>query len=174
MESPSKKVTSSDVGPTLIAPLGGYEESPTTILTSYKLGLQGNKEGMESTHPPDIDLCHVELKDLCVELNEIPSVLITPVVMDNSVATFDKLCDQTIETSIVLRAPTAKHDSLHDLCAPRKLKETEIEPRDLIFEPGLDHVQLIKHDDVPARIPGTNSLYSILMDPPMPLSHART
>ena len=46
MEPPSKKVASFDVTPTTIAPLGAYEESPSTILTSYQLGLQGNKEGV--------------------------------------------------------------------------------------------------------------------------------
>ena len=69
-----------------------------------------------------------------------------------------------------MSAPIVEYDFTIDLGAPTELKAG---PCDLIVRYGLDHIQLIKHDEVLARISRANSLYSILMDAPMPLSHAR-
>ena len=96
----------------------------------------------------------------------MPSVLITPVVLDNCVANFDKLCHIKTETPIV------KSNSLIDLGAPTELKATKIDPCDLIVQSGLDHIKLVKYDEVLAKISHANSLYSSFLDPLMPLSHA--
>lgn len=174
MEFPSKKVTSSPAPPTMTAPLEDHEASLPPVPTPYEPDLQGNSKGTNFLSPHEIDECLVELNTPCVEISAIAKDLLTPPVLDDYLTPLSLPCEQTMKIFNVLRAPIVESDSLIDLSAPTKLKATEIEPCHLIIKSGLDHIQLVKHDEVIARLSHASSLYSILMDPSMCLSHART
>jgi hypothetical protein len=92
----------------------------------------------------------------CVQINEIDSGLSAPSADFNS--------------SIVTGAQI---EIFVDETAPTKLIADANEPCDLVVQPDFDHIQLVKSNEVLARILHDNSLFSITMDLPISLSHAR-
>lgn len=60
-----------------------------------------------------------------------------------------------------------------DLGVPIGLLVVENEPCNMKAQSNLDHIQLVRYDEVFIRITHVNSLFSVIMDPPMPSPHAR-
>ena len=73
-----------------------------------------------------------------------------------------------------MSAPIAEFNSSIDMSAPDEIIVAANKPCDLTHKYDLDHIKLIRHDEVLARISQDTFLWSIAMDPPMSFSHART
>jgi hypothetical protein len=57
------------------------------------------------------------------------------------------------------------------MSAQNKILANDNASCDLIFDCSLDHIKLVKFNEVLAVISHANSLFSITMDPPISLSH---
>jgi hypothetical protein len=82
-------------------------------------------------------------------------------------------CVQTNEIDGGLSAPSAGFTSSIVMDAPIEVISDENGTSGCIFESDLDDIKLVKNNEVMARICHTKSLFSVMMDAPMTLSHAR-
>jgi hypothetical protein len=80
---------------------------------------------------------------------------------------------QTYEIDASLSAPSADLISSIDMGTPTTIIVVENETSDLIIKSDLDHIKLVRNNDVLARICHANALFFVTMDPPMSLPHAR-
>jgi hypothetical protein len=172
MESPSPTLTKDNfypIPPTMIA-------VPTTLERES----QGNNIGNGFLPTHEIDHCHDDLNMSCLELDV--DALDTQLVIEDSID-LNVTCVQINEIDSGLSAPSADFNSsivtgaqieiFVDESAPTKLIADANEPCDLVVQPDFDHIQLVKSNEVLARILHDNSLFSITMDLPISLSHAR-
>jgi hypothetical protein len=139
------------------------------VPTSLEAELKGNNKGTSILPTHEIEPCHVAATIQCVAPR---SDLVPPFVLEDRATDLNSLCDQTIETSTILSAPIAETNCYSNLSAPDDLN-VETEPCDFIVESDLDHIKLFIHDEEIARNFHNTSIWSILMDPPMCLSHDR-
>jgi hypothetical protein len=135
---------------------------------SPHLDLRGNNKGTIVIPSREIDMCTTELNTPCVEL----PALIIPYILEVNTTDFNSLCDQIPEITVVLGASNIENIVSFDLSASIEFN-AENETCDLIVEPVLDHLQLVKNNEVLAKIFHANSLFSVMIDPPISLSHAR-
>ena len=147
-----------------------YDKPQSTISTSSEADIHGNYKGTDDIPSHEIDLFPGDLDNSCVELSVD---LVTPSVVEDSVTDFTLPCDQPREIDDVLSAPLAEINSSFDLIVHNELSVDTNEPLNLLVPPNLDHIKLVRHDDVLAKIAHENSWWSIKLDPPMSLSHAR-
>ena len=112
---------------------------------------------------------HDDLSTSCVEL---PVVLIPHPVLEDIVTDLHIPCGQTIMIPTHLSAPIAEINSYVDISAPSEIIAAANAPRDLPITSDLDHIKLVRHDDAEAINSFQPSLWSIMLDPPMSLSHA--
>jgi hypothetical protein len=84
-----------------------------------------------------------------------------------------KPCYQIYEIPTGLSAPSADLSSFVKRSALPAIMADEIEPCDLRVQSDLDHIKLVKKNEVMARICHATSLFSFIMDPPISLSRAR-
>ena len=145
------------------------EPSPPVVPTSSETDQQGNSKGTESISPHETHECRTELNMSCDEADD----MITPPILEDIVDDLNLPCDQIPAIRTVLSAPLAEINSSFDLNVHNKLRVDTNGPLDLLVPPDLDHIKLIRHDDVLADISHENSLWSIKLDPPISLSHAR-
>jgi hypothetical protein len=129
--------------------------------------VRGNNKG---TIVPsrEIDMRTTELHTPCVEL----PTLSTPYILEVNTTDFNSLCDQIPEITIVLGASNIENIVSFDLSESIEFN-AENKTCDLIVEPVLDHIQLVKNNEVLAKIFHANSLFSVMIDPSISLSHAR-
>jgi hypothetical protein len=123
--------------------------------------LLSQKKGTNFVPPYEIDECHVDLNISCAEIE------------NNQATDWHIQCVQLTEKASVLSAPTSELALSVDLSAPTKLIADANELCDLTIEADMDHIILVKINEVMARICHAKSLFSGTMDPPMSLSHAR-
>ena len=156
------------------------DESPPTVPPSFETVVQGSSKGTDII--AEIDQCPIDLTMPCVE---IPVDLHAPHVLDECVADLDSPCAEIISMPTVLSAtiaetnsysamsaPIAATDSSTDSNAPVEIN-VENELCDMTTEYDLDHITLVRHDEVVDKIAHDTSLWSIMLDPPMFLSHAK-
>jgi hypothetical protein len=111
------------------------------------LDSEGNNKGIDFVPPHDIDECHIELNISCVV---IENDLVTP---------HNFPCDQTNEIDAGSSAHIADFNCSIEISAPAEITANEIEPCDLLVESDLDHIKLVKNDEVLARICHGNCLF---------------
>ena len=131
--------------------------SPLRVPTSSELTIRGNDKGTDLPPPHDYDECLVNLNAPC---DELPTTLITPPILEDYVDDLTLPCDQTTAITTILSSPI-------------ELIIDEKEPCDSVTKSDLDQVQLISHEDVLSTILHANYLYSVVLNSPMPLSHAK-
>jgi hypothetical protein len=103
----------------------------------------------------------------CDQTTEINSGLSAPVAKNNV------LEDCVNNLPPILSAPLVEVNSFIDISAQTKILAIANELCDLIVECSLDHIKLLKNNEVLAKISQANSLFCVMMDPPISLSHAR-
>jgi hypothetical protein len=82
-------------------------------------------------------------------------------------------CNEIIEIPAIFSTPISEVNFSIDVSENNELITATIDPCNLTIKLDLDHIKLIRHDGDLAKISHDNSFWSILMDPPMPLLHAR-
>jgi hypothetical protein len=97
----------------------------------------------------------------------------TSLVLDDQATDWHVRCVQLTEKTSALSAPTSALASSVELSAPTKFIAVANILCDLTIEADMDHIKLVKNNEVMARICHAKSLFFVIMDPPMPLSHAR-
>jgi hypothetical protein len=143
--------------------------SPPMVPTSSESDSQENNKGIDFVPPHDVDKCHVDLNISCVE---IENNLLTPLVLDDQATDWHVRSVQLTEKTSVFSAPTSELASSVELSAPSKLIADVKALCDLTIESDLDHIKMVKTNEVLATILHARSLFSVMMDPPMSLSHA--
>jgi hypothetical protein len=144
--------------------------SPTRVPTSSESDSQGNNKCTNFVLSHEIDESPVDLNISCAE---IENNLLTSLVLDDQATDWYIRCVQVTEKTSVLSAPTTELVSSVDLSTPPEIISDENESCDLIFGSDLNHIKLVSNNEVLARLCQANSLFSVLMDPPISLSHAR-
>jgi hypothetical protein len=120
--------------------------------------------------PHGITVCDDGLDTLCdaSSIDLVPRPVIEGVVADLTTS-----CDQTFDITTTLRAPITKISSFVDL----NLHNTKITDENATYylppKSDLGHIHLVRHEEDLTRIFHGTSIWSIRMDPPMSLSHAR-
>jgi hypothetical protein len=154
------------------------------------MDLQGNGKGTDFV--PSHDECSIVLDISCAE---VTNDLITPSILENNTIDLHVPCDPTTETNAILSAPIdenghgiedcvnaiptilsasiAEISSSIDMSAQTEITARKNEPCDFIVESNLGHTKLVTNNEELATFFHANSLFSIKMDPPMFLSHAR-
>ena len=136
--------------------------------------------------PSLLEDCVIDMNVSCDEKTEIYVGLSVPIAESNScfamnepvemISAENGLCDFAIKSDLDspygLSATIAGFKSYTGISVPSKIAD-ENEACDMIVQPDWDRIKLVRHDDVLAEISHDNSLWSIAIDPPMSLSHAR-
>jgi hypothetical protein len=99
--------------------------------------------------------------------------LIVDSILEECATDFTVPCDQIADAPTTLSASIVEVDSPIDSRAPTDNIADRIKSCDMASKSNLDHILLVRHDDVLAKISHENSLWSIAITPPMSLSHAR-
>lgn len=73
----------------------------------------------------------------------------------------------------ILSTPTVQVNSSIAMSAPTEIFANDNAPCDLKVDSNMDQIKLVMNNEVLAKISHANSLFSIMMDPPISLSHAR-
>jgi hypothetical protein len=73
----------------------------------------------------------------------------------------------------IFSAPNAEVTPAINMSAQTKILAADNDPCDLIVDSRLDHIKLVMSNEALAMSSHTNSLFSVLMDPPISLSNAR-
>ena len=149
-----------------------FSASPAMIMetTSPEADLQDNSEGTELVHACEIDQCSINLPTPCVEL---ANDLVTSLDVDKCVVDLVLSRDETIVTPTILSASIATVHSSIDLSAQTENIADENEPCDMPINSDLDHIKLIRHDEVLVQSFYDTCLWYITFDSPISLSHAR-
>jgi hypothetical protein len=80
-------------------------------------------------------------------------------------------CGTDIPT--MLSTPTVQVNSSISMSVQTEILAPDNAPCDLKVASSMDHIKLVMNNEVLAKISHANSLFSVVMDPPMFLSHAR-
>lgn len=147
------------------------EPSSPTVPTLSEKDIYGNNKGTDDITRHEINLFPGDLNNSCVEL---PVDLVTPPIFEDNIAELNLPCDQILDMPAVLNAPIAAFNSSVDMSAPAEIIVAANKSCHLTLNYALDHIKLIRNDEVLARISHDNTLFSVPMDPPLSLSHART
>jgi hypothetical protein len=126
-----------------------YPFPPIVIVvpTTVEPESQGNSKG--TTFVPPHDERHV---DLIMPCDELPSDVVIPHVIEHVVVDLNISCDQTNVIHSVLRALIVEVSSSIEMSASGEIIANEIEPCDLLVEPDLNHIQLVKSNKVLAKV----------------------
>ena len=167
-------------------------KSSPSVPTSYGSDSTGKNKGTDFIPPHNIDECHVDLNISCVE---IENDLVTPLILEDCATGLNVLCDQSTEIdagmstivfdgclnsstdqiakkTTISSAPISAVNSSINMSAPTEIISDENASCDIV-ESDLDHIKLVQNNEVLARIFHASSLFSIMMDPPISLSHAK-
>ena len=141
------------------------------ILASNRtiIDLQGNSKGTNYIPPCDVDVCHTDINMPCDDLQD--DLVLSP-TLEDSVVALQISCDKIIEMLPTLSAPIAEVNSSIDMSAPNELIVAETGQCDLMIDYDLDHIKLVRNNEELAAISNDNSLFSIVLDSHMSLSHA--
>ena len=200
MANPSSSMSTTITHVEMVVP--STTMSTTSPLPGAPSSSKGNEHGMDFLPPHENDECFVDLNTSCVELssnlitpsvfedyvvdmhvqcvptNEITTISNAPikVIIDEPepcdlVHKYD--CDHILEIPTILSSPSAGIDSPIDSVVDTEINIDKLEPFDLIMTPGLDHIKLFRHDELIDKISYDTCLWSIVMDPPMSLSHVK-
>jgi hypothetical protein len=115
-------------------------------------------------------VCSFDLNTSCVV--EIP-ILVTPTKEEECVTELDLPCDKIVELQTIMSAPIAEVNTSIDMSPTNELIAVDTEPCDLTIKSDLDRIVLVRNDEILAKISLDTTLWSITMDPAIPLSHTR-
>jgi hypothetical protein len=124
----SKKDTFSTVKP-----------SSNMMPTSCALNLQGTCKGIAIVPPHEIDVCHFDLNTSC---DELQVDVATPPILEDSVVVAAPPCNQLDDG---LSAPIDNISSYVAMGAPIEIIVDENETSNLIVEPDLDPINLVRN-----------------------------
>ena len=113
--SSSRAVPSLVVAPAIVSgtPHPDCGPSHPTVPTLSAPSLQSSNKGTELFPPRDIDICNADLHASCVELNELPAVVITPPIGTD----LNLPCDPNIDVTFDFCALQPEMNLLTDLGA---------------------------------------------------------
>ena len=140
------------------------EPSSPTVPTLSESDIYGNDKGTNDVTRHEVDLFPRDLNNSCVVLHVD---LVTPPIFENNISELNLPCDELVDIPAVLSAPiTEINYSLDlDLGVPNELNIDTNVSVDLLVTPDLDHIKLVRHDKVLAKISHDASLWSIMMNP---------
>jgi hypothetical protein len=138
-----------------------HDDCPTTSTMSFV------QIANDLVTPPILQDCAINWNVSCHQTTEINAGLSAHVAKNNV------LEDCVNNLPPILSAPLVEVNSIIDMNAQTEILASTNELCDLIVGSSLDHIKLVKNNEVLAKISQANSLFYITMDPPISLSHVR-